>query len=122
MSRDLIRIMQALFLPHLQECQTAGWWPAADVYRTSDGWLIKLDVAGVRMEDIRIEVQGQRLTVSGSRRDCNLAQGCRHQYMEIAYSEFHRGFELPGDLQQCSISTDYRDGMLHIYIKTEKAR
>ncbi len=119
MSRDLIRFMQSLFVPALAECQPAEWCPPADVYRTEDGWLLKLDLAGVRPEDLRIEVCGQRLLVSGQRRDTSrtLSSSCYH--MEIAYSHFARGFELPWDLKQSSIATDYRDGMLHINIRTE---
>jgi HSP20 family molecular chaperone IbpA len=41
--------------------------------------------------------------------------------MEISYSHFERTFELPCDLDRCGISTDSRDGMLHIHItETEK--
>src|SRR5581483_10892133 len=113
MSRDLIRFMQSLFLPALSEPRPAGWSPAADVYRTGDGWLIKMDLAGVRPEDIRVEVCGRRLTVSGQRRDSCPGRECRVYLMEIAYCDFSRSFELPSILNPGSITTDYRAGMLH---------
>jgi HSP20 family protein len=119
MSRDLIRLMQSLFLPALSERRPAGWCPAADVYRTGDGWVIKLEVAGVRPEDLRIEVCGNRLTVRGRRRDTSPCQGWRPHLMEIPYSDFSRSFELATDLNPGSISTDYFEGMLHIEIRTE---
>jgi HSP20 family protein len=122
MSRDLIRFMQSFFAPTLIECQPAGWCPAADIYRTSDGWLLKLELAGVRPEDIEVEVVGQRLCVRGQRRDSYRTQDARCYHMEIAYSHFERSFELPWDLKQGSITSDYRDGMLHINIRTEKTR
>jgi len=65
MSRDLIRFMQSFFAPTLIECQPAGWCPPADIYRTTDGWLLKLELAGVRPEDIEVEAAGQRLRVDG---------------------------------------------------------
>ena len=34
------------------------WYPAADVYQTEDGWLVKVELAGVSAEDLEIDVQG----------------------------------------------------------------
>ena len=43
------------------------WCPAADVYRTNDGWIVKVDLAGIRPADIEITIDGpvsvhQRIT------------------------------------------------------------
>ena len=49
MSRDLIRLMHALFLPGAEAYEgPAPWRPHADVYRTSNGWLVKFELAGTR--------------------------------------------------------------------------
>ena len=119
MSRDVIRLMQALFTRG-QDCGDAVWCPAADLYRTPSGWLVKLDLAGVRPEDIRVRAEGRHLTVSGSRRDYCLENGCSYYRMEIAYSHFQRSLELPCDLSRCRITTDYRAGMLHVHITVER--
>ena len=58
--------------------------------------------------------------MSGARRDCSLEEGCSYYRMEIAYSHFQRSLELPCDLSRCRITTDYRAGMLHVHIITEK--
>jgi HSP20 family protein len=118
MSRDVIRLMQALFTRG-QDCGDAAWCPAADLYRTPSGWLVKFDLAGVRPEDVHVRAEGGRLTVSGSRRDCCLEEGCSYYRMEIAYSHFQRSLELPCELSRCRITTDYRAGMLHVHIITE---
>ena len=81
---------------------------------------VKLDLAGVRAEDVHVQAEGRRLTVSGSRRDCCLEEGCSYYRMEIAYSHFQRSLDLPCDLSRCRITTDYRAGMLHVHIITEK--
>jgi HSP20 family protein len=120
MSRDLVEFMRALFLPAAQACQATHWSPAADVYRTAAGWLVKLELAGVRAGDLSVSVQGPRLTVRGRRRDACAAWGGSHQQMEIAYGRFERVVELPCDLTRCTVATDYRDGMLLIEICQEE--
>jgi HSP20 family protein len=117
MSVDVVRLMHVLFLPELR--QEMPWRPAADVYRTPDGWAVKFELAGVRSEDIDLEVQGTRMRLRGVRRDC-APPGARRVYqMEIAYSGFERIVELPCDLDRADVSTSYRDGMLLVHIRTE---
>ncbi|MFO0926908.1 MAG: Hsp20/alpha crystallin family protein [Gemmataceae bacterium] len=123
MSKDLIRLMHVLFLPGAEACQTAPWQPNTDVYRTPAGWLIKFELAGVRADDIDLQVLGGRMTLRGVRRDCVLESPLArdlprltHDRMEIAYSGFERTLELPCDLRRADITTDFRDGMLLVRI------
>ncbi len=120
MSRDLIRLMNSLFLPAASACREGQWCPAVDVYRTRDGWIVKFELAGVRADDIDLSADRNRLTVRGVRRD-TVTEPCSYYRMEIDYSSFERSVELPGDLQQAEIKTELRDGMLlvHIYDRTE---
>jgi HSP20 family protein len=115
MSKDLIRIMHALFLP-AGGCHDTPWCPAADVLRTRDGWIVKFELAGVRAEDLELEALGRRLTLRGQRRDCTALEECRYYQMEIAYSHFERSLELPCNLERAQITTEFRDGMLLVRI------
>jgi HSP20 family protein len=117
MSRDLIHLMHALFLPAAESCLERPWCPATDIYRTRQGWVVKFELAGVRPEDIDLEALGRRLTVRGVRRDCGTPQECCYYRMEIAYSRFERTVELPCDLDRADITTEYRDGMLLVRIR-----
>jgi HSP20 family protein len=96
------------------------WQPAADVYRTQWGWILKFDLAGVRMEDIHVHVGVRTVTVSGVRRDYMMEEGCRYYSMEITYSRFERTIELPDDLNKAQFRLDYRDGILFVRISKDK--
>ena len=37
------------------------------MYRTDDGWLVKLELAGVRLDEIRLMTDGPHLIVEGTR-------------------------------------------------------
>jgi HSP20 family protein len=116
MSKDMIRLMHALFLPAAESCQDSPWCPAADVYRGRNGWLVKYELAGVRPEDLELTALGNRLTLRGSRRDSTALEGCHYYQMEIAYSHFERSLTLPCDLERADITTEFRDGMLLVRI------
>jgi HSP20 family protein len=119
MAKDLVRLMHALFLPAALPCSEGSWCPAADVYRTRAGWLVKFDLAGVRPEDVTLEMQGGRMRLRGTRRDCTIQEDCHYYQMEIAYSNFERNLQLPCDLERADVSTEYRDGMLLVHITPE---
>jgi HSP20 family protein len=97
------------------------WLPAADVYETASGWIVKLELAGVQPEDISVAVQGNMLRIGGRRRDwvVHETQCCRS--LEISYERFERRFELSGGLERGQIATEYRDGMLLVKISTEES-
>ena len=110
------------FLPAAAAFAEVGWRPAVDVYRTRTGWLAKFDLAGIRPEDVRVEIEDRTLRVQGSRRDCTLEEGCHYHHLEIAYSEFERQVELPTSLEHACITMEYQAGMLLVRIQTEGER
>jgi HSP20 family protein len=122
MPRDLVELMHALFWPAAHACRDTCWSPALDIYRTRTGWLMKLDLAGVRPGDLSISVRGPQLIVRGRRRDCCVEAGLSHHRMEIAYGPFERVVELPCDLNRCALATNYSDGILLIDIQNEEAK
>ena len=99
------------------------WNPAADVYRMREGWLVKVDLAGVRAEDIQITLDGRLLRVSGLRRDSFCGEGISHYQLEITYSRFEKIIQFPCDIEQADIERDYRDGLLLLHLReNEKCR
>jgi HSP20 family protein len=95
------------------------WEPFVDIYRTRKGWILKVDLAGVRLEDIDISRLRNTLTIEGIRRDLLKEDHCNYYSMEISYSRFKRAITLPLDLEDSSIRMDYTDGMLLIRVESE---
>ena len=97
----------------------SAWRPPADVYRGRQGWLIKLELAGVRQEDIQVSARGSCITIAGVRRDSSIYEDQTSYSMEISYNRFERTIELPCDLEQADIQADYCDVMLLVRICLE---
>jgi HSP20 family protein len=95
------------------------WQPAADIYRTRSGWLLKFELAGVTRDDITLEVHRSHLKVSGVRRDLLVDEYCSFYSLEIAYNRFERTVELPCDLEKAAIEFEFRNGILLVRVTTE---
>lgn len=118
-SKEYLVLARRLHLRMERRVQPLRWTPAADVYESRDGWLIKMELAGVRPEDVRMQVRGKVLVVFGRRVDECALNGLRIQSMEITYTEFERGFEFPVNIEQAHIRTEFRNGMLLVQLVLE---
>lgn len=92
------------------------WNPAADVYRTREGWLVKLDLAGVKSDDIEVTLDDTLLRVSGLRRDSFFGEGISHYQLEITYSRFEKIIQFPCSIERATVERDYRDGLLLLHL------
>jgi HSP20 family protein len=108
-------------LPLHRQVRPSGrlWNPAADVYRTRDGWIVKLDLAGVSVDELEVEVRDSTLWVRGCRRDTFFQEGFIYHQMEITYSRFEKSIQFPCSLHGASMGHDYRDGLLIIKLRSK---
>lgn len=98
------------------------WCPAADVYQTDGGWIVKVDLAGVAADDVEIRISGPLLHISGLRRDGICGEGISHYQLEITYSRFEKTIQFPRSIEHATILRDYHDGLLILRLHEEEER
>jgi HSP20 family protein len=95
--------------------------PAADVIETEKQYEICLAIPGVKKEEIKIEYQDDKLTISGERKFDNEQNGKKYYTVETLYGTFNRSFYLPDNISPDKIEAEYVDGILKLFIpKDEK--
>jgi HSP20 family protein len=97
------------------------WRPAADVYKTGDGWIVKVDLAGVSANELEIVIDNSSLTISGCRRDTFFGEGVSYHQLEITYSRFERKLRFPCSIEGATVLRDYRDGLLILHLRSGTA-
>ncbi len=91
------------------------WIPNTDVYATDTGLVIKVELAGMKSENLEITVEeGHRLRISGSRPDVCRAHKCNFLVMEISYGPFESVLELPPGYDLSEAKAIYVNGFLRI--------
>jgi HSP20 family protein len=98
------------------EVESADWYPAADVYEGDNNYVVAMDLPGIDRGSLDISVDDKRLTVKGNR---DGHSGGFHRE-ECPRGKFLRTFTVPSSVDEESISADYKDGVLKVYLPRRK--
>ncbi|WP_035600587.1 Hsp20/alpha crystallin family protein [Haloferula sp. BvORR071] len=98
------------------------WMPVADIAENETGYLLKIEVPGVREDEISVMVTDRLLTVTGERK-LEEGEGVHHRLVERASGTFARAFKLSANVDPNSIEARIRNGVLEIHVaKHESAK
>lgn len=105
-----------------QETLTAAnFIPAVDIYEDDQKLVLKLEVPGVRQEDLDVRLENQTLTVKGERKFENEEKQENFHRIERRFGTFARSFTLPVTVDTSSIAAKYEHGVLAIQLAKKEA-
>ena len=97
--------------------------PSCDVSETNGEIQVKLDLPGMKAEDIEIQLSGNQLTISGQREERSEEKGRTFHRAERRRGIFSRTLTLPCPVLEDQVDAHYQDGVLTITVpKTEESR
>lgn len=95
--------------------------PKVDILETEKAYEIQLAIPGVNKEDFKIDLNDNRLTISGERKFAKEKKENNLYVAETQYGNFSRSFSLPENVDASKISAAYNNGILEITVpKDEK--
>jgi HSP20 family protein len=104
------------------EAGTAAWLPVVDIYEEPDVIRLVAELPGVKPEDVTISVEGNRLTIKGTKEQVAEKAEKVHRY-ERTYGAFEREFRLSVSIDSSRITATYDLGVLTITLpKAETAK
>lgn len=94
---------------------TGEWTPAVDVYETKDSFYLVAEVAGVKQEDIKVEVAENVITLRGARPFSRKGVSSEDYYrIEFSYGSFERSFTLPCAVEEKEVKAVLKRGVLTV--------
>src|SRR5687767_13748340 len=97
-----------------QEFWLDGGWPAVDLFEDRDHLVVKVEVPGLKKEDIDISLHDGVLAISGERKAEDKYQNAETHYSERFVGCFHRALALPVAVQADKTNASYQDGILTV--------
>ena len=86
--------------------------PLADVEETDDAYIVEVELAGVKREDVSVEVTGSRVTISGERKERQRGGILRRRTRTVG--QFRYDVDLPGQIEEDGVSASMEEGVLTV--------
>jgi HSP20 family protein len=97
--------------------------PALNVVEKDNEYVVVAAMPGVQKEDVKLSVENDVLTISGTRKSNGLPENARWLRNEIQRGDFSRSITLPTGVKVDAITAELQNGLLHITLpKADEAK
>ena len=94
--------------------------PAVNIREDEKSFTIEMALAGVKKDDIKVEIDKDVLTISSEINDEKNSNENGYSRREFGYGSFCRSFTIPENTESEKISASFKDGILYIEIPRAK--
>lgn len=106
---DMFRSMNPIF--SFSECI---WKPQMDIYETTEEIIVVAEIAGVRKEDLGVEISNRALKIYGDRAEMPRVENTTYRLAEIQYGKFERILFFPVPVDTNKVIATYSNGFLQV--------
>jgi HSP20 family protein len=92
----------------------SGWTPALDVHEDKDNVYLRVEVPGMKKEDINLSLHDGSLSISGERKHEEKSQEAEVYRAERFFGRFQRTVTLPTPVEADKVKAQYHDGILTV--------
>lgn len=96
-------------------------YPAINIWTNEEGQLITAEMPGIRPEDLEIDVTGDALSISGERKQDEVAKDARYHRRERSFGSFSRTIQLPFMVDTEKAEASFQKGVLQIHLPRAEA-
>ena len=93
---------------------TGSFVPPVDIYEDENSLSLRLEIPGMKQDELDIRLENNTLTVRGERKFEKEEKEENFHRIERRYGSFARSFTLPNTVDTEKVNADYRDGVLAI--------
>jgi HSP20 family protein len=100
--------------------EAGNWQPHVDMCETPEEIIVEVELPGVQREDVRIEIEGDFLQITGERRTTAEHRKRNYYRLERRYGRFARQLRLPSTVRREGIRAEFDAGILTITLPKSK--
>jgi HSP20 family protein len=89
---------------------------ASECWETAGAVIVRVELPGIRKEDVSVFVSRGRLRISGKRRDFHNTEPRSYHLMERAFGRFERSIALPAGIDACNPEVGYDNGVITVIL------
>jgi HSP20 family protein len=116
------RLVESMFQDFLAPLAQSGGWtddglamPRLDLSETEKTFEVQAELPGVKKEDVKVSIDGQRVTIEAECQSANeQRQGEQVVYSERSTRKYRRSFALPSEVEDAGAEAKLEDGVLRL--------
>lgn len=93
-----------------------GWVPDVEAYARNGNFVVRADLPGMSEKDVKVEVLGNRMTISGERTQEKETKEADYYATERSYGAFSRVVTLPEGAVAEKATATFKQGVLEIQV------
>jgi HSP20 family protein len=90
------------------------WRPLADILESTEMLTVKVELAGMKEEEIEVTLYEDALVISGERHDDHEGRSNLYHEAQIRYGPFRLEVYLPNPIQREQVTARYENGFLWV--------
>lgn len=123
LQRQLNRLFDDRLMSHWPDDDTLLLNPPVELSETDEAIHLKLEIPGMKSEDLDIQVTKDSVAISGERKQENKTEENGVTKTEFRYGRFQRVIPLGASVQNTDVTAEYKDGILTIVLpKTDEEK
>lgn len=91
-----------------------GWFPQLDLVESDSEVTLRAELPGVNADDLKIELSGNMLTLSGEKSEEKDEKHGDYRHCERRFGSFRRTVQLPAEVDPEKVDATFKDGVLHL--------
>jgi HSP20 family protein len=100
-----------------EQVTAAGFVPPVDIYEDEHKLVLKLEIPGIRQEDLDVRMENTTLSIKGERSFQSEGKEENFHRVERRYGSFYRAFTVPSTIDPESIKATYDAGVLRLELQ-----
>lgn len=88
--------------------------PLVDMYETGESIVLEFDLPGFQRDEISLTMRGMTLVLNAHRPRDKADDTVRFVCIERSHGSFHHAVHIPVNVDPCSITAEYRRGVLRV--------
>ncbi|RMF21859.1 MAG: Hsp20/alpha crystallin family protein [Cyanobacteria bacterium J083] len=122
LEREMNRLFQSLSRTQTNQLESGKTYvPPAEMTETEEAIHLKLEVPGMDVKDIDIEVSAEAVTIKGERKSMSRVEAAGKKISEFRYGSFQRTIPLPTRIKNTDVKAEYKDGILHLTLPKQES-
>jgi HSP20 family protein len=124
--REMNRVFDNFFREPLNAMSESFGWggeyaPSMDLSETDKDITVHAEIPGVDPKDLDITVTGDRITISGEKKETIEKSEKNYRHKEIRSGRFSRTVTLPAEVDTQNVSAEHKNGVLTVRLKKSES-